>query len=228
MKTDTVLGPSGTEADTPAGRTGRFPPAAIRALCTTLAVTLLTCLAGRSPVLGQPAGERAAGSIEGRAWRGAKPAANCVVWVDLPGSGGAAPGSRAVLNQKNLTFIPHVLAVQVGTPVDFPNNDRVFHNVFSHRDGRKFDLGLYPVGKTRTIVFEKPGLCRIFCNIHSNMAAYIYVLETPAFAVSDRGGRFRINSVPRGTHTYHAWRPGADELKGTLTIPRSGALEVRW
>jgi len=76
--------------------------------------------------------------------------------------------------------------VQGGTKIEFPNNDRVFHNVFSFRDGKRFDLGLYPVGAVKTIPFDRPGLSRVFCNIHPGMAAYIMVVDTPVFAVSDR------------------------------------------
>ncbi len=95
---------------------------------------------------------------------------------------------EVVLDQRNLSFTPHVLAVQVGTTVKFPNDDRVFHNVFSFHDGHKFDLGLYPVGAVKQVPFDRPGLSRIFCNIHPKMAAYVMVVDTPYFAVSDQAG----------------------------------------
>ena len=100
----------------------------------------------------------------------------------------------------------------------FPNNDKVFHNVFSFRDGKKFDLGMYPKGVTKPIVFDKPGLARLFCNIHPNMAAYVMAVDSPYFAVTDENGAFTIAGVPPGTYTYHAWRPGGQALTGSITV----------
>ena len=95
-----------------------------------------------------------------------------------------------MLDQRNLSFSPHVLVVRVGTTVDFPNNDRVFHNVFSFRDGKRFDLGMYPVGTMQQVTFDQPGLSRIFCNIHPNMAAYVLTVDSPYFARADESGAF--------------------------------------
>ncbi len=133
-----------------------------------------------------------------------------------------------VLDQRNLSFNPRVLAIRVGTAVDFPNGDTVFHNVFSFRDGKKFDLGMYPAGASKPIVFDKPGLSRIFCNIHPHMAAYVMAVDTPYFAMSDESGTFVISGVPAGSYTYHAWRPGGQTLTGSVTVDASHALEVRW
>jgi hypothetical protein len=132
------------------------------------------------------------------------------------------------LDQRNLSFSPHVLAVRVGAWVDFPNNDRVFHNVFSFRDGKKFDLGLYPVGVQKPVQFDKPGLSRIFCNIHPNMAAYVLAVDSPYFGVADARGAFTIPLVPAGTFTYHAWRPGGPDLAGKVTIDAGRPLEINW
>jgi plastocyanin len=134
-----------------------------------------------------------------------------------------------VIDQRNLAFAPHVLAVRVGTSVDFPNNDRVFHNVFSFKDGKKFDLGMYPSGvKAKPVVFDKPGLSRIFCNIHPNMAAYVMAVDTPYYAQSDERGAFTLSGVPPGTYTYHAWRPGGDTLTGAVTVGANKTLEIVW
>ena len=100
--------------------------------------------------------------------------------------------------------------------MEFPNDDRVFHNVFSFHDGKRFDLGLYPVGAVKHVPFDQPGLSRIFCNIHPQMAAYVMVVDTPYFAVSDRDGPFRDSGVPAGSYTYHAWRPGGQILNGSV------------
>src|SRR5262245_31028282 len=96
---------------------------------------------------------------------GDRPEAHAVVWLDAPAGVPRPQPSKVVLDQRNLEFSPQVLAVQVGTAVDFPNNDRVFHNVFSFHNGKRFDLGLYPIGTARRVTFDHPGLSRILCNI---------------------------------------------------------------
>ena len=108
-----------------------------------------------------------------------KPIANAVVWLEAPLAPATKVEQIVVLDQRNLAFSPRVLAVRVGTTVGFPNNDRVFHDVFSFRDGKKFELGLYPVGTVKHVPFDRPGLSRIFCNIHPAMAAYILAVDTP-------------------------------------------------
>src|SRR5688572_10165671 len=116
-----------------------------------------------------------------------RPTQHAVVWLAAPAAP-APPPQKVVLDQRNLAFVPHVLAVRVGTTVEFPNNDRVFHNVFSFRDGKKFDLGMYPKGAVKRITFDKPGLARLFCNIHPNMAAYVMAIDSSYFAVSNENG----------------------------------------
>jgi plastocyanin len=109
--------------------------------------------------------------------------------------------TRVRMIQKNKRFEPHVLAVDVGTTVDFPNFDPIFHSAFSNFSGQIFDLSLYPPGTTRSVTFRKPGVVRVFCNIHPTMSAIIGVLNSPYFAVSDKHGRYAISNVPPGT--YH-------------------------
>ncbi|RPI53039.1 MAG: methylamine utilization protein [Acidobacteria bacterium] len=166
--------------------------------------------------------------LTGTALVSGKPAQHAVVWLEAASEPPAGQTSRVVLDQRNLTFSPHVLAVRVGTTVEFPNNDKVFHNVFSFRDGKKFDLGMYPKGMSKRIVFDRPGLARLFCNIHPNMAAYVMAIDTPYFAVANERGAFNIAGVPPGTYTYHAWRPGGPALTGSITVDGSHALEIRW
>jgi plastocyanin len=157
-----------------------------------------------------------------------KPAQWAVVWLEVTNSRAVKAATRETLDQRNLSFSPHVLAVRVGTAVDFPNNDRVFHNVFSFRDGTKFNLGMYPAGTSKRVVFDTPGVSRVFCDIHPNMAAYIVAVDTPYYAVSDEGGAFTISGVPAGTYTYHAWRAGAQPLAGSVTVDAGRVLEIRW
>jgi plastocyanin len=165
--------------------------------------------------------------LHGLARAGDRPAPDTVVWLDAPNAPARPDTDRVVLDQRNLSFSPQVLVVRVGTTIDFPNNDRVFHNVFSFRDGTRFDLGMYPVGALRHVTFDRPGLSRIFCNIHPNMAAYVMTVDSPYFARADRSGAFAIAAVPAGSYTYHAWRPGAvRELTGAWRSTDASMLIV--
>ena len=156
-----------------------------------------------------------------------RPQKDVVVWLEGGAVLPAAP-TKIVLDQRQLQFRPHVLAVRTGTQVEMPNSDRVFHNVFSFHDGKRFDLGLYPVGTSRTVTFDRPGLSRIFCNIHPNMAAYVLAVDSVYFAVTDSKGQFAMAGVPSGPHSYRAWRPGGDTTTGTLVVERGRPVEIRW
>ncbi len=166
--------------------------------------------------------------VVGTSTAGGKSIADAVVWLDAPNAPRPAHALDAVLDQRNLNFFPHVLVVQVGTRVKFPNDDRVFHNVFSYHDGKRFDLGLYPVGAVKYVPFDQPGLSRIFCNIHPQMAAYVMVVDTPYFAVSDESGRFAIAGVPAGDYVSHAWRPGGAILNFSIAVGSGSVVDVRW
>jgi plastocyanin len=167
------------------------------------------------------------GEVSGTAQLQSGPVQHAVVWLEARGPS-VGPQPKVVLDQRNLAFAPFVLAVRTGTTVEFPNNDRVFHNVFSFRDGKKFDLGMYPTGSVKRIVFDQPGLARLFCNIHPNMAAYIMAVDSPFFAVSNEKGVFTISGVPPGTYTYHAWRPGGQLLTGSIGVDGTTPLTIRW
>ena len=166
--------------------------------------------------------------LRGIARAGERPQSNAVVWLEAPNAPARTSSQRIMLDQRNLSFYPHVLAVRVGTVVDFPNDDRVFHNVFSFRDGKRFDLGMYPVGAVRRITFDKPGMSRIFCNIHPNMAAYVMAVDTPYFAVADQSGAFTIMDVPPGDYRFHAWRAGGASLTGTWSSTTGTPLAITW
>lgn len=158
-----------------------------------------------------------------------------VVWLEpvdplrlLP----PAPRLHATMAQKNKTFLPHVLAVEVGTAVDFPNYDPIFHNAFSNYDGQLFDVQLYAPQTSRRVVFRKPGMVRVFCNIHATMSAVIAVLPTPYFAVTGADGRFRIEA-PEGRYRFQVWHERADaetlsKLETQITLARDMTLpEIR-
>jgi plastocyanin len=155
-----------------------------------------------------------------------KPAANVVIWIDGPVVA-QDPAPMPVLDQRNLNFYPKVLAVEVGTKIEFPNHDRVFHNVFSFHNGKVFDLGLYPTGTVKQITFDKAGLSRLFCNIHPHMAAYIVSVRSQYFAVSDQAGGFTIRGLTAGTYTYHVWRAGKPETTGTAAMDSTRRLEIK-
>jgi plastocyanin len=125
-----------------------------------------------------------------------------VLWLEP--TNGERPGVRprsATMVQRDKTFSPHVLAIPVGSTVEFPNFDPIYHNAFSNYHGQVFDVGLYPPGSTRTVRFRREGIVRVFCNIHPTMSAVIAVLGTPWFAVSEQDGTYRIPDVPAGEYT---------------------------
>jgi plastocyanin len=166
--------------------------------------------------------------LRGTVRAGGRLIGEAVVWLDADRDVAPVHHPKAVLDQRNINFSPHVMAVQVGTKVEFPNHDRVFHNVFSDHEGKKFNLGLYPVGMVKEVPFDQPGLSRIFCNIHSQMSAYVMVVDTPYFAVTGEDGQFDIREVMPGAYRYHAWRPGADVMNGDIQVAPGAALEIRW
>ena len=147
-----------------------------------------------------------------------------VVYLDSAPSGAfelPEPG-RAAMDQRDQTFVPHVLAITVGTTVDFPNSDVTFHNVFSLSKTKAFDLGRYSRGKSKAIRFDRPGVVQVFCDIHSHMNAYILVFAHRYFAVTDQAGNFTIAGVPPGMYTVAVWHEGEVRETRTVTIPDSG------
>jgi len=138
----------------------------------------------------------------------------------------AAEAGRAVMDQHNETFVPHVLAIMTGTTVDFPNSDKFYHNVFSLSKVAKFDLGRYAAGRSRTIRFDRPGIVRVFCDIHSHMNAFILVFSHPFFAMTDTEGRYRIENIPPGTYNVIAWNEGTSSDPKPVTVPDGGITEL--
>ena len=150
-----------------------------------------------------------------------------VVYFDSAPRTAAAPvPGHAVLDQRDERFVPHVLAVTTGTVVDFPNSDRIYHNVFSLSKGARFDLGRYEAGHSKSVRFDRPGVVRVFCEIHSHMNAFILVFNHSFFALTDAEGRYRIDNVPPGTYSVVAWNEGDSSDPRQVTVPDGGATEI--
>jgi plastocyanin len=133
---------------------------------------------------------------------------------------------RAAMDQRNETFVPHVLAVMTGTVVDFPNSDKTFHNVFSLSKPRRFDLGRYAAGRSKSVRFDRPGLVRVFCDIHTHMNAFILVFNHPYFQVTDSDGRFRLDNVPPGTYTLAGWYEGETRITRAVTVAPHSVVDL--
>lgn len=146
----------------------------------------------------------------------ATPAPEAVAW--LPGLKGRPPRDRPAMGSREKRFDPRVLAVPAGTTVTFPNHDRIFHNVFSLSEAAAFDLGLYRNGASRTTRFEKPGIVRVFCNIHPQMAAYVVVVEGSLYAQTGTEGVAVLPEVPPGRHAVKVWDERGGEWSGTVAV----------
>ena len=133
--------------------------------------------------------------------------------------------THAVMDQRGERFIPHVLAITTGTIVDFPNSDHIYHNVFSLSRAKSFDLGRYAAGRSKPVRFDRPGIVRVFCDIHSHMNAFILVFGHPFFSLTDAGGRYRIDNAPPGTYTLVAWNEGIASETRSVTVPDGGIDE---
>ena len=158
-------------------------------------------------------------------------AIDAVLYVDHVPAGAESALARAEpppprLIQKDQSFVPRVIAVAAGGIVEFPNDDPIYHNVFSLSPARRFDLGKYPRGDSRTVRFPKPGLVNVYCDIHSNMEAFILVLSHHGFARPSATGEFRIPDLPAGAYVLHAWHPDLGRLSLAVDVPATGEVVV--
>jgi hypothetical protein len=154
--------------------------------------------------------------------------ANVVVYIE-PIDGGALPArtpGEAVIEQRNRAIVPHVTAVQRGARIRFPNRDDVFHNLFSLSDTHPFNLGRYPPGESRSETFPRAGVVRMFCDIHSEMAGTILILDTPLFTRPAADGTYRIDDVPAGRHRVIAWHDASIADTTIVTVGASGVTRV--
>jgi len=153
-----------------------------------------------------------------------------VVYVDvIAGKTFPAPKDHPVVDQKGLLFAPHIIAVQLGTTVEFLNSDNVAHNVFWTAVGGDkkagHNLGTWPKGEKRPFTFDKAGVVPLFCNVHPDMAGYIVVSPTPYFAVTDDSGNYKIKDVPDGSYTLVVWHEGAKNQSKPVTVAGGGKAD---
>jgi len=190
--------------------------AAVKAAVVSSAVLLLS-------------GASLAGEIKGKvSVQGIKSAENIAVYVDaIPGAKFEAPTTKPVMDQAKMTFVPHVMVVQVGTTVEFLNSDPVGHNVYwpSISGNKKLahNMGTWPKGEKKGFQFNDVGVAPLLCNVHPEMSGYIVVSPTPYFALTDKNGDFEIKNVPAGKYTLKTW---SEEGKVTTQTVEVGAGTV--
>jgi plastocyanin len=175
-----------------------------------------------------PQGRPGVGDLGGRPGRTLPDMRRGLVYLDVAPRSAFDDGEpgRAAMDQRNESFIPRLLAVQTGTTVDFPNSDFTYHNVFSLSRARRFDLGRYAAGKSKAVRFDRPGVVRVFCDIHSHMSAFVVVFNHPYFRVTDADGRFRIDNVPPGTYTVVGWYEGEARTQRSVTVTAGGVADL--
>jgi plastocyanin len=161
--------------------------------------------------------------------------ANVVIYLDSavdlgPADAAAPPPSDTaplVIEQRDETFRPHVRPVLRGATVAFPNQDPVFHNVFSLSSARSFDLGRYPKGASKSVRFDRAGVVQVFCHIHSDMSAVVLVLDNPFFAVP-AGGRYVLEGVPAGEYRLVAWHERINPVARHVRVTAGGVTSMNF
>jgi plastocyanin len=188
-------------------------------------------------------GIAAAGKISGTVkTNGLRTPANVLVYLtEAPPVSGDLSTVKFVMDQHNLEFVPHILPVLVGSAVEFPNNDKVEHNVFSLSRTKQFNLGSYKAGESKTVVFDKPGIVELRCDVHAEMAAYILVLKNPYFALTDEKGRFEIpdssylnrigltgtENLPPGKYLVKSWHEKLKTESQAVVVPENGDVTIQ-
>jgi plastocyanin len=169
-----------------------------------------------------PAGARVGGRVTMRD-KGDRPGdvGQAVVWLATSAPVAVAP-VRAEMGTAQKEFSPHVLVVPVGSTVSFPNHDPFNHNVFSLSEEGPFDLGLYGRGEGRSVKFSRPGIVRVYCNVHAQMSAIVVVRDNPYFTQPESDGTFSLPSVPAGSYLLHVWHERAPEVTRQLQVSPAG------
>jgi plastocyanin len=156
-----------------------------------------------------------------------------VVYLEGPVGTNREPATNIVsvstrqIAQHGAQFTPHVLPVMVGTTIEWPNNDDIYHNVFSMSDAKQFDLGLYKGDPPdKRVTFNKAGRVDVYCSIHQNMHCVVLVLENPYFAVTDENGNYQIPDVPPGTYQLKAWQERLPADEQEIVVPANGEVKA--
>jgi plastocyanin len=137
-----------------------------------------------------------------------------------------APSAHPQLAQQGQSFMPRVIAIAAGGSVDFPNLDPIYHSVFSVSPTKRFDLGRYGRGRSKSVQFNKPGLVNVYCDIHSNMEGFILVAPNRALARPDAAGAFALPDLPPGRYALRAWHPDMAPIEREVVVPESGDIDV--
>ena len=168
-----------------------------------------------------------AGTIEGvvKATPGTS-ATEFVVSIEDLKAGAPSAARNAVMDQRSLRFVPHVLPIVVGTTVDFTNSDPLAHNVYSISEPKRFNLGLYAKGQSRRITFDRVGVVQVLCNVHLEMSAIVVVLPNPYFALPAGDGTFRIAGVPAGHYRLRCWHEKLAAVEHEIEVPASGTVNA--
>jgi plastocyanin len=156
-------------------------------------------------------------TVDVKSARGA-PVADAVVYAAREGADYAPAKRTAVMDQKNRTFVPHVLPIQTGTAVQFPNSDDIRHQVYSFSTAKTFQLPLYAGTPSKAIVFDKAGVASLGCNIHDRMSAYIVVVDTPHFVATGKSGKVKLSDLPAGKYIVQVWHPTLKVEPASVTI----------
>jgi plastocyanin len=172
-------------------------------------------------------GEALAGTVQGQLHRvgsASLPAGEYIVSVEDIDE--APVQATAVVDQRNLRFVPHLLVIRRGTTVKFPNSDPLKHNVFSISPSKRFNLGMYSQGESRSVVFDQAGIVEVLCNVHLEMSAFILVQPNHYFAQAGADGRFRIAGVPAGHHRLRCWREALPPQFLDVDVPADGTVQA--
>ncbi len=155
---------------------------------------------------------------------------DAVIYLEVlaPETNATIPAPAAVprLTQRQQSFEPRVVVVSVGGSVDFPNLDPIYHSVFSVSPAKRFDLGRFGKGKSKSVRFLKPGLVNVYCDIHSNMEGFVLVVPNRAVAQADESGRYVLPELPPGRYMLHAWHPDFPPIRRAVEVPDHGDLDV--
>ena len=187
-------------------------------------VPLVACM------LALAAGEAFSATVSGKVSfatkRGQHPVVTeTLLWLEP--TGGKAPQRAPMIYQmttRGKAVVPHVLAIPVGSTVEFPNDDPISHNLFSLSSNNAFDLGLYRRGAGKSQRFDTPGLVNVYCNVHPNMSAVILVMDTPYYAFADQGGNYSLSGVPAGRYRLIAWNEQGGEIESPIEVTATGTV----